>query len=472
MLRKMKTTDYVYSLPAAISFDGEGLSGYTFGPLKQEDLEIYYIEVERGHDTYLLSKRITRTYYILDGIGYFTINDRRYDVGPGMLVEVPPKVEYSYSGKMRMLALSKPRWFNGNDTHTRWNPDVVCRQFPSATSSGGWFTRLVRLRIFGKSPIGGYLRLSRRLWIHLPAFLTELGPVRAYGNFLHKLARIQGARAQAFSTYFLRNRPQLELIGRLVKKSAKGDTLRVAVLGCSTGAEAYSVAWRIRSARPDLRLVLHAVDVSRKAVEVGKCGVYSLAAPQLANTDAFERMTDAEIEELFDRDGDVATVKPWIRDGIEWHVEDVANSEMVDALGPQDIVVANNFVCHMDPPVAESCLRNIARLVSPHGYLFVSGVDLDVRTKVAQALGWRPLEELLEEIHEGDPCMKSFWPWHYAGLEPLNKRRQDWRLRYAAAFELGPSGERVSDVGGGSVNPEVARVAPLEEECSTVSTAV
>jgi SAM-dependent methyltransferase len=200
--------------------------------------------------------------------------------------------------------------------------------------------------------------------------------------------------------------------------------------------------------------------------------MYSLVAPQLANTDAFERMTEAEIEELFNRNGDVATVKPWIRDGIKWHVKDAANSEMIDALGPQDIVVANNFLCHMDPPTAERCLRNIARLVSPHGYLFVSGVDLDVRTKVAQALGWRPLQELLEEIHEGDPCMKTFWPWHYAGLEPLNKRRRDWRCRYAAAFELGPSGERVNDTGGCSVNPRVSRAVPREEEYRAASAAV
>ena len=68
----------------------------------------------------------------------------------------------------------------------------------------------------------------------------------------------------------------------------------------------------------------------------------------------------------------------------------------LDELGPQDMVVANNFLCHMDNLMAEKCLRNIARLVSPQGYLFVSGIDLDIRTKVAADLGWNPLQELLE----------------------------------------------------------------------------
>ena len=213
------------------------------------------------------------------------------------------------------------------------------------------------------------------------------------------------------------------------------------MLGCSTGAEAYSVAWTIRSARPELKLILHAVDISSLAVEVGKSGVYSLVASQLTNTDMFERMTAAEIEELFDRDGDAVTVKSWIKEGIKWNVGNAAEPEILDTLGPQDIVVANNFLCHMDDTMAERCLRNIARLVSPHGYLFVSGIDLDIRTKVANDLGWNPLQELLEEIHEGDPGMRSFWPCHYAGLEPLNKKRQDWRIRYATAFQLVPSAE-------------------------------
>ena len=96
----------------------------------------------------------------------------------------------------------------------------------------------------------------------------------------------------------------------------------------------------------------------------------------------------------------------------------------------------------MNPPEAESCLRNIARLVKPGGYLFVSGIDLNVRTKVAEDLGWEPVEELLEEIHEAD-ILRNDWPFYYYGLEPLNKTRQDWRLRYAAAFQLPNAGDDV-----------------------------
>lgn len=429
---------YTYTLPKAPSFTGTGLEGYSFGPLRQKDIDIYYIESESGHDTFMVSKKIARTYYVLAGDGYFTIEDRRYDVGRGMLVEVPPRVEYSYSGKMTLMGFARPSWFSGNDTHTKWNPDVTCRPSSALPGHEPTMTRLVRWRIMGRSPIGAFMRVSRLLWNRLPPRMVRLTPVSSYGRFVHALARIYGGRAQAFNTYFLRNRPQLELMRHLLKSKSCGEKLRVAVLGCSMGAEAYSIAWAIRSARPDIDLVVTAVDISPQAVEFAKRGVYPLTNSDLMMSAIFERMDATEKEQLFDNDGPVAAVKPWIKAGMQWRVADVGEPNIVGALGPQDLVVASNFLCHMCPSEAERCLRNIARLVSPGGYIFVSGIDLDVRTKVAQDLGWKPVRELLEEIHDGDPCLRAHWPWHYGGLEPLDKKKHDWRVRYATAFQVPP----------------------------------
>jgi len=121
----------------------------------------------------------------------------------------------------------------------------------------------------------------------------------------------------------------------------------------------------------------------------------------------------------------------------------------------------------MPPLKAESCLRNIARLVRPGGYLFVSGIDLDVRTKVADDLGWHALQELLEEIHEGDRCMRTFWPWHYTGLEPLNKKTRDWKRGYAAAFQVLPCDTKANDPVNLDVLPKVAATTELSSEAAT-----
>jgi len=439
-----KAMQYIYSPPSLTSFDEKGRSGYKFGPLKQQDLEIYYIHVKKERDTFTISQPITQIYYVLSGSGYFIIDTCKYEVSTDMLVEVPPKVQHSYYGKMKLIAVSKLRWFVGNSTHTKCNPDFLKGNWRSARDHGGWLLRSVKITVFGKSPINAYLRLNRRLWTGLPPSATALRPIRAYGYFLHKLVRLQSERGQLPHTFFLRNRPALELLKRMVERRARGETLKIAVLGCSAGAEAYSVAWRIRSARPDLKLVLEAVDISEQAIQVAKRGVYSPAVLPITGTNFLDRMTEAEIEELFDKIGDELIVKAWIQEGIRWHVGDVGEPEVLDVLGVQDIVVANNFLCHMDDWAAERCLRNIARLISPDGYIFVSGIDLDIRTRIAKDLRWEPVQELLEEIHYGDPRMAVGWPWNYSSLEPLNKKRRDWGSRYATAFQT-VSGERTSN---------------------------
>jgi chemotaxis methyl-accepting protein methylase len=238
-------------------------------------------------------------------------------------------------------------------------------------------------------------------------------------------------------TFFLRNRPELELIRRLSSLEGRRHPVKVAVLGSSNGAEVYSIAWAIRSAQPDLRLVIEAVDLSEEVLEFARRGVYQLGVSELVDEPVFERVTAKEMEEMFDREGERFRIKPWITEGITWRPGDAGDPRILDALGPQHIVVANRFLCHLRPPDAERCLRNIARLPVPGGYLFVSGIDLDVRTKVANDLGWRPIPDLMEEIHDGDPSLRVGWPCKYWGLEPIDRRRRDWRTRYASVFQLG-----------------------------------
>ncbi len=298
--------------------------------------------------------------------------------------------------------------------------------------------RMASLQILGRSPVGAYLRLNEWIWDRLPRSVTARRPVRSFGHLVHSLVRLQD-RQMYLGTFFLRNRPELELIGRLSKSKGKDRAVKIAILGPSNGAEVYSIAWAVRSAHPEVELRMEAVDISAEVVEAAQKGVYRVGRSELVDEPIFDRMTAKEMEDMFDRNGDWLRVKPWIKEGIVWRVGDAADPGLAAALGPQDMVVANRFLCHMRPLEAEECLRNLARLVAPGGLLFVSGVDLDVRTKVATALGWKPVPDLLEEIHEGDPSLRASWPHRYWGLEPIDKGRPDWIIRYASVFQLGAS---------------------------------
>jgi chemotaxis methyl-accepting protein methylase len=238
-------------------------------------------------------------------------------------------------------------------------------------------------------------------------------------------------------TWFLRNRPSLELLRRLVDEKERGASVDIAVLGCSIGVEVYSIVWTLRSGRPDLELVVHGVDIAPDVLRVAERGVYSSEDSELVRSSIFEGLTESEREQMFDWDGEEGRIKRELREGITWQVGDASDPNLVTTLGSYDLVVANNFLCHMAAPTAESCLRNFARLVRPGGYLLVTGVDLDVRTKVALDLGWEPIPELRVEIHDGDPLVRADWPWQWWGLEPLDRRRLDWETRYSAVFRIG-----------------------------------
>jgi mannose-6-phosphate isomerase-like protein (cupin superfamily) len=134
---------YTIALPSSPSFALRGLKGYQFQALKNQDLDIYILDVRTGHDTFIISKKLYRIYYILEGRGYFTIEDQKYNVEAGTLVEVPPGVEYTYSGTMSAILISTPRWFEGNEQETRENQDVPSRSLARSLVS--------RLRALGKT---------------------------------------------------------------------------------------------------------------------------------------------------------------------------------------------------------------------------------------------------------------------------------------------------------------------------------
>ena len=243
---------------------------------------------------------------------------------------------------------------------------------------------------------------------------------------MHFLVLRFADRRQNHSTFFLRNRAELELIRRLTASANLASSINLAVIACSKGAEVYSIAWALKAARPDLTINLQAIDVSQEIVEFAKQGVYEHPDVRDKEGDAgklswntyrdqlaaspFCRMSENEMNEMFDRDGDSVRVKSWIKEGISWHCADAGDPELMSILGSQDVVIGEPVLCHMDPVAAERILRNIGGVLKPGGYLFVSGVDLDVRMRVAMDMKWKPITELVEEVYDGDPSIRDGWP--------------------------------------------------------------
>lgn len=111
-------------LPSAPTFEQKGLKGFAY-PLKNKDLEVYYVDVIKGHDNYIISKKCSHIYFILEGEGTFDINNKLTKVAKNSLIEVQPNIEYAYSGNMKLLLIMNPPWFEGHEIVTKTNPDVT-----------------------------------------------------------------------------------------------------------------------------------------------------------------------------------------------------------------------------------------------------------------------------------------------------------------------------------------------------------
>ena len=104
------------------------------------------------------------------------------------------------------------------------------------------------------SALGPYIRLNAWLWTRPPSGLRQTRLSHAFGTILHKVVR-RAERRQFTGTFFSRNRPQLEWMRRLSALKPAGATLSLAILGCSIGAEIYSILSTVRSAmRPQSML--------------------------------------------------------------------------------------------------------------------------------------------------------------------------------------------------------------------------
>jgi hypothetical protein len=271
-------------------------------------------------------------------------------------------------------------------------------------------------------------RTLRRTWRRMPPSVVESAPMLVLGAAIHRRSRARQQRGQSPFTRFLRSRGQLEVLRDIVR-SFEGQCLRLAVVGCSTGAEVYSAAYVVKSTRPDLDVAIIGLDLDADVVCRARQGVYAMQAPEVA------WLSSDESAALFDERDGALSVKPWIRRGIAWTVADARQPPIAMEPGAYHVLLVNNLLIHMDTRAAESCLRTLARLVAPNGSLFVSGMDLDLKTRLLPRLGFSVVPNRIEEIHNRD-SKRLDWPWSYWGLEPLDRSRPDWESRYGTVYRL------------------------------------
>jgi len=287
-----------------------------------------------------------------------------------------------------------------------------------------------------------FVPFVRYTWRRLPTALRQTRQARRVGAFFYDHYVRDTDRNQTHYTWFLRNIPQLRLLNEVVSAHPRGQTLRIASIGCSVGAELYSTLWLLRRQHPWLQVVAHGIDVSATVIEVARKGLYRLRTPpplggtiEVNGAKVLTTVPNA-LNDIMDVTpaGDFR-VKDWIREGVTWSVADATDPSLATTLGPQDVVIACNVLGPMEDAIAEACLRNVVSLLVPGGTLVLDGIDLDLKSRVTQSLGLKPVTRYLEEIHTADPT-KGDWPWTRWAHEPIDHERADWEYRYATVFAV------------------------------------
>ncbi len=252
----------------------------------------------------------------------------------------------------------------------------------------------------------------------------------------HWLALRLSPRVHYTFTRFHRSPAQFDaLLGPVLDRltgPARTGSLRVVVIGCSIGAEPYTLSSILLHHCPDLDVTIHGYDVLDSVLDRARRAVYTsrevLGSPHV---------TPEFIARTFEQDGDQYRVRPEVARRVTFARADALDPRMPDQVGTADIVCAQNFLLNLSRAHARRAFPGIVRLLRPRSALFIDGVDLDLRVQFTSAAGLTPLDYRVRDIHEeAHEVRGGRYPEDYSGLPPY-KAGPDAVRRFATIFLKG-----------------------------------
>ena len=218
----------------------------------------------------------------------------------------------------------------------------------------------------------------------------------------------------------------------------RGRRVRVLLYACSNGAEAYTLSAWLAMERPDLEVIIEASDLHPDMVERARAGRYTWD-----EVTQHHEVPERFIAQTFDRDGELFVVNERTRSRVRFSCADIVRDDLRARFGEADIVLAQNVLFHLPPPMARRAFANVMATLAPGGALFVEGMDLDLRVALTSAhdlqpLGWRT-REIYEESRRHIPA--RWWRVYY-GAEPWLALRRESQRRYGSVFFKAPGRPR------------------------------
>ena len=174
-------------------------------------------------------------------------------------------------------------------------------------------------------------------------------------------------------SYFFRDEKAFEALNTLVipdilARKQHGDVIRVWVLGCSTGQEAYSIAILLLEALEEIKLrcdiKVFASDIDEDALTTARAGAYPATIE--------EQVSGVRLERFFEFDGEVYRVKRFVRDLVVFSLHNFVKDPPFSKL---DIVSLRNVLIYMRRSIQQRVIQMVHYALLPEGYLFLGSSE-------------------------------------------------------------------------------------------------
>ncbi len=266
--------------------------------------------------------------------------------------------------------------------------------------------------------------------------VNSLTKTRWFQRLRYKVTLRLSKKVNCQFTSFLRLPTQYEaLCGPVLDFLVDGNkakAVRIVILGCSNGAEPYSVASVLRSRHPDLEFHIDAFDLDSDVVRKAKSMCYT--SEEVFSNETGTDQFDDFVKNTFDMENDVYHIKSDVGRHVKCGVANVLDSKLKEKIGTADIVYVQHLLIHLKVGDQKKAFRNIYSLLNPKAALFAAGNEYDALQKLTTRYDLWPLEYKIEQIHREVGVYGKGWPWAYVGVEPFDDLGKGWKRRYSTIF--------------------------------------
>lgn len=151
------------------------------------------------------------------------------------------------------------------------------------------------------------------------------------------------------------------------------NILRILSVPCSTGEEPYSITMSLLSnSFPADKFTIHAVDISRRALQRAKEGIY---------TEHSFRGDDLSYRsQYFQKTKKSYVINKAVRKKVHFHNGNILNPLFMEGLGLFDIIFCRNVMIYFDALSRHQAIKTLNQILSDDGILFVGHAEANLFT--------------------------------------------------------------------------------------------